>query len=109
MKSFLGCCCWTLGNKGIISSIIPAANAPVSLVQGFQLNLTATHGNSGGPVFSLQSGKVFSILARGVFDSSGTQLLPGIVKAEPIYPVLNTQLSQSMKKAKPGEIPLPQE
>jgi hypothetical protein len=35
--------------------------------------------------------------------------LPGIVKAGPIYPVLNTQRLQSMKKAKPGEIPLPQE
>jgi hypothetical protein len=79
------------------------------LVEGFQLNLTATHGNSGGPVFCIQSGKVFGILARGVFDSSGKQLLPGIVKAEPIYPVLNTQLLQRMKKAKPGEIPLPQE
>jgi hypothetical protein len=79
------------------------------LVKGFQLKLTATHGNSGGQVFSLQSGKVFGILARGIFDSSGTQLLLGIVKAEPIYPVLNTQPLQRMKNAKPGEIRLPQE
>jgi hypothetical protein len=48
-------------------------------------------------------------LARGIFDSSGTQLLLGIVKAEPIYPVLNTQPLQRMKNAKPGEIRLPQE
>ena len=35
----------------------------------------------------MQSGKVFGVLQGGVFDVQG-QLLPGIAKAEPVYPVL---------------------
>jgi S1-C subfamily serine protease len=47
---------------GRISSIIPLANVPVADVRGFQLDLTATNGNSGGPVFSLETGHVFGVL-----------------------------------------------
>ena len=39
--------------KGMISSIIPAHGVAREHVRGFQLDLTATNGNSGGPVFSL--------------------------------------------------------
>src|SRR5229473_7494526 len=46
---------------GIISSVIPAAGVGTELLRGFQLDLTATHGNSGGPVFSIVSGRVFGV------------------------------------------------
>jgi len=35
----------------------------------------------------LETGKVFGVLTRGVNNPDG-QLVPGIVKAEPVYPVL---------------------
>jgi S1-C subfamily serine protease len=81
---------------GVLSSIIPSPNASKELVRGFQLGLTATHGNSGGPVFSLASGKAFGVLQRGVQDASG-QLLAGITKAEPIYPLTISDLIDRMK------------
>jgi S1-C subfamily serine protease len=46
-------------SRGIISSIIPAEGIKPADVTGFQLDLRVTHGNSGGPVFSWESGKVF--------------------------------------------------
>jgi len=70
--------------KGMISSIIPSPGVSVQYLGGFQLDATATHGNSGGPVFSLETGKVFGVLTRGVNNPDG-QLVPGIVKAEPVY------------------------
>jgi S1-C subfamily serine protease len=51
--------------KGMISSIIPAQGVDLKHLGGFQLDLTATNGNSGGPVFCLDSGKVFGVLQRG--------------------------------------------
>lgn len=83
--------------KGIISSIIPAPDVPKNLLKGFQLNLTATHGNSGGPVFSLNTGKVFGVLQRAVHDREGN-LLPGLTKAEPIYPVLKHDFLNRIKQ-----------
>ncbi len=74
--------------KGMISSIIPSPGVPVTNLGGFQLDVTATHGNSGGPVFSVESGKVFGILSQGVGNLAG-QIVPGFVKAEPVYPVLD--------------------
>jgi S1-C subfamily serine protease len=50
--------------KGMISSIIPAPGVARENVTGFQLDATATNGNSGGPVFSLTSGKVFGVAGR---------------------------------------------
>ena len=73
---------------GIISSIIPSSGIDISLLEGFQLGITATHGNSGGPVFSLISGKVFGVLARGVQHPAGG-MIPGFVKAEPVYAISN--------------------
>ena len=73
--------------KGIISSIIPAPGVSINLLEGFQLNVTATYGSSGGPVFSLSSGKAFGVLSEGLRDLSGKDI-PGIVKAVPIYPIL---------------------
>lgn len=82
---------------GVLSSIIPSSGVRKELVKGFQLGLTATHGNSGGPVFSLASGKVFGVLQRGVQETSGG-LLAGITKAEPIYPLTVFDLIDRMKK-----------
>ncbi|UCB57563.1 MAG: trypsin-like peptidase domain-containing protein [Candidatus Omnitrophota bacterium] len=73
---------------GIISSIIPSPGVDISLLEGFQLDITATYGNSGGPAFFLASGKVFGVLAHGVQHPRGG-LMPGLVKAEPIYAILD--------------------
>lgn len=75
--------------RGIISSIIPATGVPLQFLKGFQLDATATHGNSGGPVFLMESGKVIGVLTQGVRNPQGG-VVPGIVKAEPIYPVLDS-------------------
>jgi len=72
--------------KGIISSIIPSPGIDISLLKGFQLDITAAHGNSGGPAFFIDSGKVFGVLTQGIQQPDG-KLLPGLVKAEPIYAV----------------------
>lgn len=86
---------------GIVSSIIPAPGIDKEFLRGFQLDLTATHGNSGGPVFSIGSGKVFGVLQRGVADPTG-RLLHGFTKAEPIYPILAADIVEAMRKAPPG-------
>lgn len=90
--------------KGIVSSIIPSFGVPIEYLKGFQLNLTATHGNSGGPVFSISSGKVFGVLQKGVEGLDG-QLFQGITKAEPIYPVLEHDSLERMLEAPQGQIP----
>lgn len=83
---------------GRISSIIPLADVPVGDVRGFQLDLTATNGNSGGPVFSLETGHVFGVLQRGVVHPSSGAIIQGITKAEPIYPLLNHDLVNRLIK-----------
>lgn len=72
---------------GRLSSVIPAQGVPIEHLKGFQLDLTATHGNSGGPVFSVASGRVFGVLQRGVLNNAVEKpgLFPGLAKAEPIY------------------------
>jgi S1-C subfamily serine protease len=57
--------------KGMISSIIPAPGVTREHATGFQLDATATNGNSGGPVFSLSTGKVFGVLASGAMHPHG--------------------------------------
>lgn len=108
----IGVCGFPLGNflyeqlgtvtssftKGILSSIIPGPNVPLEYLKGFQLNVTATHGNSGGPVFSINSGKVFGVLTCGVGHPSG-DLLQGLVKAEPVYPVYQDDFLDRLEKA----------
>jgi hypothetical protein len=76
--------------KGILSSVSPAADVPRESVKAFQLNLTATNGNSGGPVFSPTSGHVFALLQGGIQHPSTGELVHGLVRGEPIYPILNT-------------------
>jgi Trypsin-like peptidase domain len=83
--------------KGVISSIIPAANVPKEHVKGFQLDITTTNGNSGGPVYSLATGEVFGVLQQGVLHPQG-YIVQGIKKAEPVYPVLANDLIDRLMK-----------
>jgi S1-C subfamily serine protease len=108
----IGVCGFPLGNhlfeqlgtvtssftKGILSSIIPGPNVSLELLGGFQLNVTATNGNSGGPVFSLISGRVFGVLTLGVNHPAGG-LVHGLVKAEPVYPVAEPGFVERLRKA----------
>jgi S1-C subfamily serine protease len=98
----IGTCGYPLGNflfeqigtitpsftRGSISSIVPAQDIPQEQLKSFQLNLTATYGNSGGPVFSVANGKVFGVLQGGIQDRQST-ILPGLARAEPVYPIVN--------------------
>lgn len=81
---------------GRISSIIPLAGVPASDVKGYQLDLTATNGNSGGPVFSLESGKVFGVLQGGVIHPGWGTIFQGIAKAEPIHPAVEDGVVQRL-------------
>jgi serine protease Do len=90
--------------KGILSSVIPCSGAPIEHLKGFQLNLTATHGNSGGPVFSPDTGKVFGVLQRGVSGHDKT-IIQGLTKAEPIYPVFKHDSLNRMLDTPVGKIP----
>jgi len=90
--------------KGIISSIIPSPDAAQEHLKGFQLNLIATHGNSGGPVFSPETGKVFGVLQKGVRGQNGN-FLQGITKAEPIYPIFEHNTLSRILEAPVGKIP----
>ena len=109
----IGTCGFPLGNylteqigtvtssftKGIVSSIIPAQGVARRLLEGFQLNLTATHGNSGGPVYSHRSGKVFAVVAKALLDSSRKNIFSGLIKAEPIYPLIDKGAINAIKNA----------
>jgi S1-C subfamily serine protease len=85
--------------KGIISSIISAPGALCKDVKGFQLDLTATNGNSGGPVFSLQTGEVLGVLQGGARHPDG-YMVQGITKAEPIYPLLQNDPIERLAASK---------
>jgi hypothetical protein len=88
--------------KGMISSIIPAPGIAREHVRGFQLDLTATNGNSGGPVFSLATGRVFGVLQSGVVHPDG-HIVQGLTKAEPIYPLFDTDLVDRLAR----DLPVP--
>lgn len=88
-------------SRGIISSIIPTPGAAREHVQGFQLDLRATHGNSGGPVFDWQSGRVLGVLQGGVDDDCGNHLFS---RAESIYRLLDLGAVQELvEKERPRE------
>jgi S1-C subfamily serine protease len=90
--------------KGSISSIIPVSGIPQEQLKLFQLNLTATYGNSGGPVFSTTSGKVFGVLRGGIQDRQ-SNILPGLSRAEPVYPIANSHDIDLIKSFPQGELP----
>lgn len=71
--------------RGIVSSIIPAEGASLKDVTGFQLDLRVTHGNSGGPVFSWKTGRVFGVLQSGLSDQRGQLVFS---RAESVYRLL---------------------
>jgi S1-C subfamily serine protease len=81
---------------GRISSIVPLAGVPASDVKGYQLDLNVTNGNSGGPVFSLKSGKVFGVIQGGVVQAASKTILHGIAKAEPIHPAIEDGVVQRL-------------
>jgi len=68
---------------------VPIANASRDVVKGFQLDVRATHGNSGGPVFSASSGGVIGILQGETTDQYGHPLLS---YAESIYWPIDRQM-----------------
>ena len=106
----IGTCGFPLGNilqqqlgtitssftKGMISSIIPAPHIQKEYLKGFQLDLTATNGNSGGPVFSLSNGHVLGVLQGGAVHPDDGRPVQGITKAEPIYPLLENNLFERL-------------
>lgn len=83
--------------KGIVSSILPGPGVPRGLLTGFQLDLGATGGNSGGPVFQWGSGRVFGALEGGVAH---------LTKAAAIHHVLDPETLDQLRRAKPGEMPV---
>jgi hypothetical protein len=87
--------------RGIVSSILPVPGTRREYLKGFQLNIAATNGNSGGPVFSMKSGKVFGVLSEAVTHPQGF-IVQGLTKAEPIYPILGNDLLQRMLDAPPA-------
>lgn len=110
----IGICGFPLGNylyrqlgtvtssfsKGIISSIIPSPNVSLKYLKGFQLNISATNGNSGGPVFLSNSGKVCGILSCAPVNPSSNKVVQGIIKAEPIYNILLNNFIENLKRGK---------
>lgn len=90
--------------RGSISSIVPRQDIPLEQLKSFQLNLTATYGNNGGPVFSLSSGKVFGVLQGGIKDQQ-SKILPGLARAEPVYPIVNSRDVSLIKSFPPGQLP----
>jgi hypothetical protein len=90
--------------RGSISSIVPAQDIPREHLKSFQLNLTATYGNSGGPVFSVASGKVFGVLQGGIRNRE-SEILPGLSRAEPVYPIVTPSDIALIKSFPPGQLP----
>lgn len=90
--------------RGSLSSIIPTQGIPLEHLRQFQLDLTATYGNSGGPVFSVKNGKVFGVLQGGIMDTKAN-IFPGLSRAMPIYPILNPAGIALIKSAPRGRLP----
>ena len=81
--------------RGILSSIVPAAGVALEYLDGFQLDLTATFGNSGGPVFSWATGKVFGVLQGAPVDTAGNAV-HGLARAEPVYKIADADRVQRL-------------
>lgn len=107
----IGICGFPLGNhlaqsigavtssfsRGIISSIIPAENTPLEHLKGYHLDIAATHGNSGGPVFHIDSGKVLAVLSAGVVTRDNA-VVQGLAVAEPIHPIIDGRTIGALKR-----------
>jgi S1-C subfamily serine protease len=88
---------------GRVSTISPYEGVKKEDVRGFQLDLTATHGNSGGPVFSQSNQRVIGVLQSGILHSSGG-LQAGLVRCEPIYKFLAGQEIEFIKARPLGQL-----
>jgi len=84
--------------KGIVSSVIPGPGIQRDLIRAFQLDLGATHGNSGGPVFQWESGKVFGALEGGTAH---------LIKAAAIHHVLDSETLDGLRSAQKGSLHVP--
>lgn len=85
---------------GILSSIAPAPEISSKNLRGYQLDITATFGNSGGPVFSMASGKVLGVLQGGPVQPDKSPL-PGLARAEPILHLLRDGTIDSLRAYQP--------
>ena len=81
--------------KGTMSAILPAQGIAREHLTGFQLNLLSAPGNSGGPIFSPTTGKVFGVLQGGPTDPKGNPIL-GLTTAKPVYPAFDQGLIQKL-------------
>ena len=86
-------------SRGILSAIIPVPECDEENVQGFQLNLNSNPGNSGGPVFSWDTGRVFGVLVSGL-ERAGAST--GLTKAEPIWKVDRFGAIEKLASAPPN-------
>ena len=91
---------------GTVSSISPYEGVPIEGLEAFQLDATATHGNSGGPVFNKDNQKVIGLLQGGIMHTSGS-IQPGLVRCEPPFKFVYSVNVEEFKKTKPGENPDP--
>lgn len=93
---------------GTISTISPYEGVSKEKVEAFQLDLTATHGNSGGPVFSKLTHKLIGVLQGGIRHISGNPQ-PGLVRCESAYKFLAGNEVEFLKNLKLGAQVDPQE
>jgi len=82
--------------EGIVSSVTPGAGVPRQLIRAFQLDLGATGGNSGGPVFLWDSGLVFGALEAGVGH---------LTKAAAIHHALDPETLEALRRSPIGWYP----
>jgi len=82
--------------KGALSTICPLPGIALEHLDSFQLDLTSFEGNSGGPVFCAETGKVFGVLRSGIREPKKDQDIVGLSIAEPIYPVYKDQLIEKL-------------
>lgn len=86
--------------RGIVSSIAPVPGAPPTQVTGYQLDITATFGNSGGPVFDWSDGRVIGVLQGGPIQPD-KRPLPGLARAEPLHRIMTDGTIDRLRKAEP--------
>jgi trypsin-like peptidase len=88
--------------RGIVSSIAPAPGAKPAQVTGLQLDITATFGNSGGPVFDWSDGQVIGVLQGGPTQQD-KKPLPGLAHAEPLYRIMTDGTIDRLRNSDPHD------
>ncbi len=82
--------------KGALSTICPSPGIALEHLDSFHLDLTSFEGNSGGPVFCADTGKVFGVLRGGIREPKKDQDIVGLSIAEPVYPAFQDQLIEKL-------------